>query len=60
MAILETRVPKQNDTVKVEGRTGSFVVIGIDAINKTVEVRASLVPFSVVKDVPWTTVSYLS
>jgi hypothetical protein len=31
MLSLEDRVPKQNDTVTVEGRTGSFVVIGIDA-----------------------------
>jgi hypothetical protein len=54
----ENRVPKQHEMVTLAGRTGSFLVIGIDSINKTVEVRttsASLVP---VKDVPWTTISY--
>ena len=64
MANLETRVPKQNDSVTVEGRAGRFLVIGIDPINKTVEVRTTSASFSasfvVVKDVPWATVSYLS
>ena len=58
MASLENRAPKQNDTVIVEGQTGSFVVIGIDAINKTVEVRAKSAPFDVFK-APWATISYI-
>jgi AraC-like DNA-binding protein len=61
---LENRIPKQNDTVTVEGRTDRFLVIGIDSINKTVEVRTTSASFSasfvVVKGVPWTAVSYLS
>jgi len=57
MANLETRVPKHNDTVTVEGRAGSFAVIGIDAINKIVEVRATLAPFAVFR-APWATISY--
>jgi hypothetical protein len=64
MANLENRIPKQNDSVTVEGRKGRFLVIGIDSINKTVEVRTTSASFSgsfvVVKDVPWATVSYLS
>ena len=56
MPNLESRTPKQNDTVTVEGRTGSFAVIGIDAINKTVEVRATLAPFAVFR-APWTTIT---
>jgi len=58
MATLETRTPKQNETVTVEGRTGSFAVIGIDTTNKTVEVRAMLAPF-VVLIAPWATISYV-
>ena len=57
MASLENRAPKQNDTVTVEDRTGSFEVIGIDAINKTVEVRATLAPFAVFR-APWTTITH--
>ena len=56
MASLETRVPKHNDTVTLEGRTGSFAVIGIDAINKTVEVRATLAPYGVFVT-PWATIT---
>jgi hypothetical protein len=58
MASLENRAPKQNDTLTVEGQTGSFVVIGIDAINKTVEVRATSAPFDVFK-APSATISYI-
>ena len=58
MANLETRVPKQNDTITVAGRTGSFAVIGIDTTNKTVEVRAVSAPF-VVLIAPWATLSYV-
>ena len=57
MANLETRVPKQNDTVTVEGRAGSFAVIGIDAVNKTVEVRGTSAPFALFR-APWATISY--
>jgi hypothetical protein len=57
MASLENRVPKHHDTVTVEGRTGSFAVIGIDATNKTVEVRATLAPFDVFI-APWATIAY--
>jgi hypothetical protein len=57
MAILENRIPKQNDTVTVEGQTGSFVIIGIDAMNKTVEVRATSAPFAVFT-ASWATISY--
>jgi hypothetical protein len=56
MAILENRIPKQNDTVTVEGHMGGFVVIGIDAMNKTVEVRATLAPFGVFI-APWATIA---
>ena len=63
MANLENRVPTQHDAVTVAGRTGNFLVIGIDSITKTVEVRTTSASFSasfvVVKDVPWTTISYL-
>jgi hypothetical protein len=49
-------------SVTVAGRTGNFLVIGIDSLTKTVEVRTTSASFSasfvVVKDVPWTT-SYL-
>jgi hypothetical protein len=31
MAKMDNRVPRQNDTVTVDGRTGSFAVIGIDS-----------------------------
>ena len=58
MANLETRTPKHNDTVTVEGRTGSFPVIGVDTTNKTVEVRATVAPF-VVLIAPWATLSYV-
>jgi hypothetical protein len=58
MANLETRVPKQNDTITVAGRTGSFAVIGIDTTNKTVEVRATFAPF-VVLITPQATISYV-
>jgi hypothetical protein len=54
----ESRAPKQNDTVMVEGRAGLFVVTGIDSTNKTVEVRTSSAPLVVVKDVPWADLSY--
>jgi hypothetical protein len=57
MASLENRAPKQNDTVTVAGRTGSFAVIGIDAMNKTVEVRATSAPFAVFT-ASWATISY--
>jgi hypothetical protein len=56
MANVEPRAPKQNDTVTVKGQTGSFAVIGIDAINKTVEVRAALAPFGVFVT-PWATIT---
>ena len=58
MASLENRTPMQNDTVTVEGRTGRFAVIGIDAIDKTVEGRATFAPFGVLI-APWTTLSYV-
>ena len=57
MASLENRAPKHNDTVTVEGRTGIFAVIGIDAVNKIVEVRATLAPFAVFR-APWATISH--
>jgi hypothetical protein len=56
MANIETRIPKQNDTVTVKGRADSFAIIGIDAINKTVEVRATLAPFGVFT-APWATIT---
>ena len=56
MASLENRAPKHNDTVTVADRTGSFVIIGIDAINKTVVVRATLAPFAVFR-APWATIT---
>jgi hypothetical protein len=63
MANLENRVPTQHDAITVAGRTGRFLVIGIDPLTKTVEVRTTSASFSasfvVVKDVPWTTISYL-
>ena len=55
MAVLETRTPKHNDAVTVEGRTGSFAVIGIDAINKIVELRATSAPFAFFI-APWATI----
>jgi hypothetical protein len=55
---LENRVPKQNDTVTVAGRTGRLFVIGIDSINKTVELGTVSGPVVIVKGVPWTTMSY--
>ena len=55
---IKDRLPQQHDTVTVEGRTGIFFIIGIDSIQKTVEVRAVLPPAGIVKDVPWTTISY--
>ena len=58
MASLENRIPQHHDTVRVEGRTGSFAVIGIDATNKTVEVRGTSAPFAVFR-APWTTISYI-
>jgi hypothetical protein len=57
MASLENRAPKHNDTVTVEGRTGSFAVIGIDAMNKTVEVRGTSAPFAVFRT-PWATITH--
>lgn len=59
MTNLENRVPTQHDAVMVAGRTGNFLVIGIDSLTKTVEVRTTSASFVVVKDVPWTTISYL-
>jgi hypothetical protein len=63
MANLGNRVPTQHEAVTVAGREGRFLVIGIDSLTKTVEVRTTSVAFSasfvVVKDVPWTTISYL-
>jgi hypothetical protein len=63
MANRENRVPTQHDAVTVAGRTDRFLVIGIDPLTKTVEVRTTSASFSasfiVVKDVPWTTISYL-
>jgi len=55
---LDNRVPEHNDTVTVEGRQGRFFVIGIDSINKTVDVRSASAPVVIVKGVPWTTISY--
>jgi hypothetical protein len=48
-------IPKQNDAITLAGRDGRFLVIGIDSINKTVEVRTMSNPVAIVKDVPWTT-----
>jgi hypothetical protein len=63
MISLENRVPTQHDAVTVAGRTGRFLVIGIDPFTKTVEVRSTSASFAasfvVVKGVPWTTISYL-
>lgn len=54
----ETRAPKQNDRVTVTGHTGRFVVISIDSIHKTVEVRTTAtMPVIVAKDVPWTAIT---
>ena len=55
----KNRVPKHNDTVTVEGRTGRFVVIGIDSLHETVEVRTTSAPITVVRDVPWSAISCL-
>lgn len=59
MANLENRVPTKHDAVTVAGRKGRFLVIGIDSVTKTVEGRTTSASFVVVKDVPWTTISYL-
>jgi hypothetical protein len=65
MAKFEARVPKQNDTVTVAGRTGSFAVIGIDAINKTVELRAiaeptaPTAPTAIAFFVPWAIIAHV-
>jgi hypothetical protein len=56
---VEGRVPRLTDTVLLEARTDRFLIIGIDSIQMTVEVRTITNPIKVVKDVPWTAVSYL-
>ena len=56
---LDNRVPKHNDPVTVEGRQGNFFVIGIDLTHQTVEVTTVSAPDATIKDVPWTTVSYV-
>jgi hypothetical protein len=53
----KTRAPKYNDTVTVEDRKGSFAVVGIDTVNKTVEVRAVSAPFAVF-NAPWAAISH--
>ena len=56
---IKDRLPKQHDTVTVEGRTGRFVIVGIDSIHKTVEVKTtSALPVVIVKGVPWADLSY--
>jgi hypothetical protein len=59
VATLEGRTPRLTDTVLLEARTDRFLIIGIDSIQMTVEVRTITNPIKVVKDVPWTAVSYL-
>jgi hypothetical protein len=55
---VEGRIPRLTDTVLLKARTDRFLIIGIDSIQMTVEVRTITNPIKVVKDVPWTAVSY--
>jgi hypothetical protein len=54
-----TPIPKLNDPVVVEGKTGTFVVIGIDTVKKIANVRTTAGPFIVHQGVPWSAISPL-
>jgi hypothetical protein len=52
-------IPKLNDPVVIEGKTGIFVVIGIDTVKKIANVRSAAGPYIVHQDVPWSAISSL-
>ncbi len=52
-------IPKLNEPVVIEGKTGAFVVIGIDTVKKIANVRSAAGPFIVHQGVPWSAISSL-
>jgi hypothetical protein len=52
-------MPRLNDPVAIEGKTGTFVVVGIDTVKKIANVRSTTGPFIFHQDVPWSAISCL-
>lgn len=55
----ENYIPKINDPVVVEGDHNTFVVVGINAIKETAELRPISSAIVLHTGVPWSTFSYL-
>jgi hypothetical protein len=51
-------IPKQGESVTMQGRKGCFVITGIDSIIKTVEVRTVADPVVFLKEIPWAVISH--
>jgi hypothetical protein len=54
---VEKPIPKLNDPVVIEGKTGTFVVIGIDNVKKIANVRSAAGPLILHQNVPWSAIS---
>jgi hypothetical protein len=52
-------VPNHYDKVAIEGRTGEFWVIGIDAMHETVHVRTGHGAVAFTRNVPWSALSLI-
>ena len=48
-----------NDPVVIEGKPGTFVVVGIDTVKKIANVRSTTGPFILHQDVPLSAISCL-
>jgi hypothetical protein len=51
-------LPKHGESVTVQDREDRFVVIGIDATNKTVDVRTIADPTVFIRKVSWSLLSF--
>ena len=53
-------MPELYDPVVIEGKTGTFVVTGIDTVKKIANVRSTTGPFILHQDVPLSAISCLA
>ena len=51
-------IPQHGEAVTLNDRKGGFVITGIDAIHKTVDVRTVADPMVFIKEVSWSVISH--
>jgi hypothetical protein len=55
----EIRVPREHDRVMLQGQNGVLTVVDVDATAKTVTLQFVTGDGPLVREIPWTELSYL-